>query len=67
VMVYLVQRGDVQAFALARDIDPQYAAAFRAARLAGVEAFAFGCSLTPKTIFLDGTVPIIEQQTAEQT
>ena len=65
-MVYLVQRGDAKAFALARDIDPKYAAAFRAARSAGVEAFAFGCRLTPKTIFLDDTVPIIEQPTAEQ-
>ena len=59
-MVYLVQRGDAKAFALARDIDPKYAAAFRMARAAGVEAFAFGCSLTPETISLDGTVPIIE-------
>ena len=59
-MVYLVQRGDAQAFALARDIDPKYAAAFAAARAAGVEAFAFGCSLTPETISLNGTVPIIE-------
>jgi sugar fermentation stimulation protein A len=60
VMVYLVQREDAEAFALARDIDPKYAAAFRAARAAGVEAFAFGCRLTRKAIFLDGTVPIIE-------
>jgi sugar fermentation stimulation protein A len=65
VMVYLVQRGDAKAFSLARDIDPKYAAGFRAARAAGVEAFAFGCRLTRKTIFLDGTVPIIEQP-AEQ-
>jgi sugar fermentation stimulation protein A len=60
VMVYLVQRGDAHAFALACDIDPTYAAAYRAARTAGVEAFAFGCSLTPETISLTGTVPIIE-------
>jgi sugar fermentation stimulation protein A len=66
-MVYLVQRGDAKAFALARDIDPKYAVAFAAARAAGVEAFAFGCRLTRKTIFLNGTVPIIEQPTAEQT
>ena len=60
VMVYLVQRDDAEAFALAGDIDPKYAAAFRAARAAGVEAFAYGCSLTPETISLDTTVPIIE-------
>ena len=59
-MVYLVQRGDAKAFALARDIDPKYAAAYHAARAAGVEAFAYGCSLTPETISVDGTVPIIE-------
>lgn len=64
-MVYLVQRGDTQAFALARDLDPIYAAAFRAARAAGVEAFAFSCRLTRKTIFLDDTVPIIEQPTEQ--
>ena len=60
VMVYLVQRGDARGFALARDIDPHYAAASHAARAAGVEAFAFGCRLTPDAISLAGTVPIIE-------
>jgi sugar fermentation stimulation protein A len=59
-MVYLVQRGDAKAFALARDIDPKYAAAYHAARAAGVGAYAYGCSLTPETISVDGTVPIIE-------
>lgn len=60
-MVYLVQRDDAKAFALARDIDPTYAAAFRAARAAGVEAYAFGCRLTPETISLGSTVPVLEQ------
>jgi sugar fermentation stimulation protein A len=60
VMLYLVQRGDAEAFALASDIDPAYAAGFRAARAAGVEALAYSCSLTPETISLNGTVPIIE-------
>jgi sugar fermentation stimulation protein A len=60
VMLYLVQRGDAQAFALAGDIDPAYAAGFRAARAAGVEALAYSCSLTPETISLNGTVAIIE-------
>jgi sugar fermentation stimulation protein A len=59
-MVYLVQRGDAKSFALARDIDPKYAAAYHAARAAGVGAYAYGCSLTPETISVDGTVPIIE-------
>ncbi len=60
VMLYLVQRGDAQSFALAGDIDPGYATAFRAARAAGVEALAYSCSLTRETISLNGTVAIIE-------
>ena len=63
VMVYLVQRDDARAFTLAGDIDATYVAAHRAARAAGVEAFAYGCRLTPETIFLTGRVPIIEPPT----
>lgn len=66
VMVYLVQRGDAEAFALAVDIDPTYAAAYRRARAAGVEAFAYSCRLTLETISLDGTVAIIEPPFIEQ-
>ncbi|BAQ17181.1 DNA/RNA nuclease SfsA [Methyloceanibacter caenitepidi] len=40
VMVYFVQRGDAEAFALANDIDPNYAAAFEAAMASGIEALA---------------------------
>ena len=46
VMLYLVQIGSAQRFALARDIDPAYGAAFDAARMAGVEAIARRCRLT---------------------
>jgi sugar fermentation stimulation protein A len=59
-MVYLVQRDDAEAFALAGDIDPKYLAAYRAARAAGVEALAFSCRLTRENISLEGAVPIIE-------
>ncbi|WP_428641086.1 DNA/RNA nuclease SfsA [Roseibium sp.] len=45
VMVFLVQRPDCATLGLAGDIDPAYAAAFAAAREAGVEAYAIGCDV----------------------
>ncbi|MBC00974.1 MAG: DNA/RNA nuclease SfsA [Rhodobacteraceae bacterium] len=57
-MVYLVQRGDCETLSLARDIDPAYAAAFDAARAAGVEAYALGCSVSPSEIVADRTVAL---------
>ncbi|MCX2722282.1 DNA/RNA nuclease SfsA [Roseibium salinum] len=45
VMVFLVQRPDCSSLSLAADLDPAYAAAFAAAREAGVEAFAIGCDV----------------------
>ncbi|WP_434051455.1 MAG: DNA/RNA nuclease SfsA [Roseibium sp.] len=44
-MVFLVQRPDCERLSLAEDIDPTYAAAFRSARDAGVEAYAIGCDV----------------------
>ncbi|MCK7614574.1 DNA/RNA nuclease SfsA [Roseibium sediminicola] len=44
-MVFLVQRPDCDRISLAGDIDPAYAAAFEAARAAGVEAYAIGCDV----------------------
>lgn len=47
VLLYLVQRTDCDRVALARNIDPAYAAACDAARAAGVTILAFRCALTP--------------------
>jgi len=44
-MVFLVQRPDCDRLSLAGDIDAAYAAAFEAARAAGVEAYAIGCEV----------------------
>jgi len=44
-MVFLVQRPDCARLTLASDIDPNYAAAFAAARAAGVETYAIGCDV----------------------
>lgn len=52
VMVYLIQRDDARRFAFAADIDPRYAAAFAAAKAAGVEAVAYACRVTPEEVAL---------------
>jgi sugar fermentation stimulation protein A len=59
VMLYLVQIGSAESFALARDIDPKYGAAFDSAMAAGVEAIAYRCTLTCDAIVVAGKVPIV--------
>lgn len=60
VMVYLVQRSDCERFRLCGDLDPAYAAAFRVAREAGVEAHALGCRLTTQGIEADRLIGMID-------
>jgi len=50
VMVYLVQRDDSDSFNLARDIDPEYGAAYDKAIKAGVEILGYTCQITPEEI-----------------
>ena len=58
VMVYFVQRGDAEAFTLARDIDPAYAKAFQEARAAGVEAIAIASEATLEGLKLPLAIPL---------
>jgi sugar fermentation stimulation protein A len=58
VMLFVIQIGSADRFALARDIDPAYGAAFDRARTAGVEALAYKCALCVEEIRLSGPVPI---------
>lgn len=44
-MLFLAQRGDSDAFAIADDIDPGYATALRAAAAAGVEMLCYRCAV----------------------
>lgn len=60
VMLYLVQRTDCDRFALARDLDKAYGAAFDAARAAGVEAYCFGTEITKESVTLARELPIID-------
>jgi sugar fermentation stimulation protein A len=60
VMLYLIQIGSAERFALAADIDPTYAGAFARARTAGVEAIAWRCAITADGIACARAVPIEE-------
>jgi sugar fermentation stimulation protein A len=57
VMLFVVQRADCDRFAPAADIDPAYAAAFEAARAAGVEVAVHRCTLDAQGIGLGGPLP----------
>lgn len=58
VMLFLVQRPDCHRFRLAEDCDPGYAATFREARKAGIEALCYDCSVTQTGITLRHRLPI---------
>ena len=58
-MLFVIQIGSADRFALARDLDPAYGAAFDRARAAGVEAFAYKCTLERDGITLAGPVQIL--------
>jgi len=60
VMLFLIQIGSAERFALAADIDPTYARAFARARAAEVEAVAYRCAITADGIDCARTVPIDE-------
>ena len=60
VMFYLIQRSDADGFALARDIDPTYGAAFDSARSAGVEMLAYRCTISPNAITVTDQVEVTE-------
>lgn len=59
VMLYVIQRTDCEALAMAEDLDPAYAAAFVAARTAGVEMLAHACAITPAGVTLARPLPVL--------
>jgi sugar fermentation stimulation protein A len=58
VMLYVVQRTDCDSFRLAADLDPAYAAAFGAARAAGVEVPAHATLIDRDGVRLDRPLPV---------
>lgn len=60
VMLYLVQRTDCARFALARDLDPGYGAAFDRARAAGVEAICIDTRIDTQGVGIGNLLPVDE-------
>lgn len=57
VMLYIIQRSDVEIFAPAREIDPNYAKALKIAVNSGVEVIAMLAKVTPEKIELLKKIP----------
>ena len=57
VMLYIIQRSDVEIFAPATEIDPDYAKALKLAMNAGVEVIAIQAKVTPEKIELVKKLP----------
>lgn len=58
VMLYIVQRSDVEIFAPAVEIDPEYAKALKEAVSEGVEVIAMQAKVTPEKIELIKKLPV---------
>jgi sugar fermentation stimulation protein A len=58
VMIYCIQRSDCRGLDMAGDIDPGYLAAFGRAHAAGVEAYAYECSLSTQEIIMTRRLPL---------
>ncbi len=59
VMLFVVQRNDCQRMTLARDIDPNYAAAMARAVAAGVEVLCYSCRVGDSGIAIDRRLPFV--------
>lgn len=59
VMLYLVQRSDVESFAPAIEIDPNYAHKLKNAMENGVEVIPFRVKVSPDGVFPDKVLPLL--------
>lgn len=58
VVIFCVQRHDVERFDIARDCDPGFARAYDAARAAGVEFLATSFELAPDGLYFHRALPV---------
>ncbi len=56
-MLYIVQRKDVNRFAPAKDIDPEYARLLQEAHTKGVEVLVYQCDMAPEGIIVERSLP----------
>jgi sugar fermentation stimulation protein A len=59
IQLYIIQIPSAERFAVARDIDKDYAAAFDRARRRGVELLAWRCAITVEGIDIAAPVPVL--------
>ena len=59
VLLYCVPHTGIHRVTPADDIDPQYGIALRRAADAGVEVIAYGCTVSPRDITLDGALEVV--------
>jgi sugar fermentation stimulation protein A len=62
VLLFVIQISSADRFAIARDIDPVYAAAFDRARAKGVEILAWRCKIGVEGVEIAAPVPIVDAQ-----
>ena len=60
VLIYIIQRNDIDHFSLASHIDPIYAKEAALSHSLGVEMYAYCCHITPEEISISHRLPIIE-------
>lgn len=58
-LVVIVVQMQAEAFDVARDLDPAFDRAFRAARAAGVEVQAYRCAVSPAGVTIADEIPVI--------
>lgn len=63
-VLFVAQRDDVESVTAAPGIDPDFAAAFSAARSAGVRAMARRCRVGPRGVALGPSVPVLPPERA---
>lgn len=59
-VVFVIQRGDIEALDLAAEADPAWVAAVRAARAEGVDVVAHACEVGPDTLALGPLVEVVD-------
>jgi sugar fermentation stimulation protein A len=64
VMLYIVQREDVDELAFAHDIDPTYALAVRHAARRGVEFLAWRCRVSPRGVIIGEKITVLQPSEA---